>query len=49
MDAASAEVVRWYGLIRDLLDEIENDKLRTDVYMAIAAFVRACIRVEQIV
>ena len=43
MAVVSAEVVRWYGVLRDLLDEIEDDEMRTDIYMAFAAFVHACV------
>ena len=42
MAGVSAEVVRLYGIIRDLLDEIENDELRMDIYIALATFVHAC-------
>lgn len=38
--------VRWYWILTDLLEVIDDDALRTNILMALASLLRACIGSE---
>jgi len=44
----SSEAARWYCILTDLLYEIEDNVLRTNIHLALASLLRACVGSEHL-